>query len=114
MQFLIVGDIDSTFYAKNQSCYIPFEFTNVDDPSTGDKIINMYGTQDSCFSGGEYKLTDGNDNLTLNMDHNNYIPIGPYRASERITWSINNLSGSQLWLETNYKGMHCWMHLKKT
>lgn len=116
LEVLNVGGIDSTAYAKTQSCYAKLDFTDEDDTyfGTGEKIIHTSGTSDSCSAMGGYKLTDGSDNLTLIMGQiDNYIPIGPYRVNERIKWSINKLSGSQLWLEVNYNGMNCSMHLKK-
>jgi len=115
LEYLIVGDIDSTSSAKNQPCYGNFNFTGEDDIYGGrGKLISINNSNSNCFGqSGNYNLSDDSDDLILTVAQNGFVPIGSYRAPGRIPWKILRLTGSQLWLENNYNNLHCWMHLKK-
>jgi hypothetical protein len=119
LEYLVVDGIDSTSHARNQPCYAKLIFTDEDNPYAGGLKIIRTDIENECFATGGYELSDDCDNLTLVVGYtqgsiNQYNPICPYRArDERLTWTITKLSSSKLWLEIDYKGMFCWMHLKK-
>ena len=117
LEYLYVGGIDSTWYAKNITCNPKMRIIYAEDTrSFGYMYPGPGGESINCDYFGSWTLLKHKSNFYIVVKHgpnNKYQPVGPYLKKAKLTWNITRLTDEQLWMNITDNNVFTWAHFIK-
>jgi hypothetical protein len=108
VEYIYVDNVDSTSFLKHDPCWSPINFLSKQE--TGTNLL----TTGPCFLTGIWSFSDNKNILALSFDIKGWKTIGSFGyIYHNVDWTINKLTNSELWIETNFNNQFTWVHLKK-